>query len=50
MSRDRLVVASAELPVPVVLYGGAFDPPTLAHEAAVAALSKMADRVVIVPS
>ena len=39
MSRDRLAVASAELPVPVVLYGGAFDPPTLAHEAAVHAAS-----------
>lgn len=36
--------------IPVVLYGGAFDPPTLAHEAAVLTLSKIADRVVIVPS
>lgn len=36
--------------IPVVLYGGAFDPPTLAHEAAVRALSLMAERVVIVPS
>lgn len=36
--------------IPVVLYGGAFDPPTLAHEAAVRALSRMAEKVVIVPS
>ena len=36
--------------IPVVLYGGAFDPPTLAHEAAVLTLSKIAERVVIVPS
>lgn len=36
--------------IPVVLYGGAFDPPTLAHEAAVRKLSEMAERVVIVPS
>lgn len=36
--------------IPVVLYGGAFDPPTLAHEAAVRTLSEIADRVFIVPS
>lgn len=42
--------ASGTFRVPVVLYGGAFDPPTLAHEAAVRVLSRMADRVVIVPS